>query len=178
MICCALLAALIGLILPVVMPWRLMQASPMAWRPGNAAGARRRFSLAARLRGFGHAFAGIGFMIRNEHNAWIHLAAGTGAVAAGIGLRISAADWRWIVLAIALVLAAEAMNTAIEQVCNVASPAQNAMIGAAKDVAAGAVLMTAVAAAMIGIATFAPYLVSEGPDLPRFQSGWCHAPDE
>jgi diacylglycerol kinase (ATP) len=74
-------------------------------------------------------------------------------------LRISAADWRWIVLAIALVWIAEALNTAVEQLGDAICLEQNPRIGFAKDVAAGAVLVSALAATVIGALTLLPYFV-------------------
>ena len=71
-------------------------------------------------------------------------------VAVGLALRLDLYDWGWIILAIALVWSAEALNTAIEQVYNRISPDTDPIIKAAKDVAAGAVLIAAVAAALIG----------------------------
>jgi diacylglycerol kinase len=80
-----------------------------------------------------------------------------GVVLAGwwVGLRI--ADWRWIAVAVALVWFAEALNTAFEYVCDVVSPGEHAAVKHAKDIAAGAVLICAVGAAMIGCLTFWPY---------------------
>jgi diacylglycerol kinase (ATP) len=116
------------------------------------------FNLASRVKSFGFALRGLGLVLRTQHNAWIHLAATITVVAAGVALRITAADWRWIVLAIALVWVAETLNTAVEHVCNVVQPEFHASVKAAKDVAAGAVLVAAVAAAIIGVMVFWPYL--------------------
>jgi diacylglycerol kinase (ATP) len=116
------------------------------------------FSIASRIRSFGHALRGLGFMLRTQHNAWIHLAATAIVVAAGVGLRITPEDWRWIILAIALVWAAEIVNTAFEHLCDVVQPEFHVSVRAAKDVAAGAVLVAAVAAAIIGVLVFWPYL--------------------
>ena len=110
------------------------------------------------MRSFGYAFAGIGFMLRTQHNAWLHLVATALAVAAGAALRISLADWGWIVVATFLVWAAEAFNTAVEYVCDMVSPERNLVVKHAKDIAAGAVLLSAVSAALIGLLTFLPYV--------------------
>ncbi len=116
------------------------------------------FSIRARVRSFGYALAGIGFMLRTQHNAWVHLVATVIAVALSFALSLSASDWRWIVTAIFLVWAAEAFNTAVEHVCDLVSPDYNIVVKHAKDVAAGAVLLSAVSAALIGGLTFWPYL--------------------
>jgi len=121
-------------------------------------GGAPRFSLAARCRSFRYAASGIVFMLRTQHNAWIHAVATVAVVIAGWRLGISASDWRWLVFAIAMVLAAEGFNTAIEYVCDLVSPDYHASVEKAKDVAAGAVLVCAIGAALIGALTFWPYL--------------------
>ena len=120
-------------------------------------GVVRRARLGARLRSFIHAGCGLAWLLRHEANFRIHVAAAFAAVAAGLILRISLADWRWIVLAIALVWTAEAFNTGLERLCDRVTPAQDELVRIAKDVAAGAVLVAAVAAALIGTATLFPY---------------------
>lgn len=117
-----------------------------------------KFSLAARLHSFGHALNGLCHLLRSEPNARIHFVAAIMVVAAGWWVGLSAADWRWISLAIALVWSAEAINTALEYLCDVVSPGYHAAIGKAKDIAAGAVLVCAGAAAVIGCLTFWHYV--------------------
>ena len=117
-----------------------------------------RFTVAARVKSFRHAFAGLGFMLRSQHNAWIHLNATLAVVAAGLGLKVRAGDWRWLIAALALVWTAEAMNTAFEHLCDVVSPEFHAGVQRCKDVAAGAVLICALAAALTGAITFWPYI--------------------
>lgn len=116
------------------------------------------FSLTKRIASFGHAFRGLGFMLKTQHNAWIHLVATIVVVAGGVALNISASDWRWIVLAIGLVWVTEIVNTAFEHLCNVVQPEFHVSVKAAKDVAAGAVLVAAITAAIIGALVFWPYL--------------------
>ena len=116
------------------------------------------FSISARLRSFGYALNGLGYMLRTQHNAWIHLAATASAVGLGLWVAIDADDWRWITLAIALVWVAEIVNTAFEHLCDVVQPEFHISVKTAKDVAAGAVLVAAVAAAIIGTLVFLPYL--------------------
>ena len=79
-------------------------------------------------------------------------------------LRLSRAEWCWIILAIAIVWTAEALNTAFEFLADVASPEFHPTVRDAKDVAAGAVLVTAVASAVIGGLIFLPHLAKL---LPR-----------
>jgi diacylglycerol kinase (ATP) len=97
-------------------------------------------------------------MIRCQHNAWIHAAATAFVLAAGFLLRVSTADWCWLVLAISIVWTAEALNTAFEFLADAASPEFHPLVRDAKDVAAGAVLVTAIAAAVIGAIIFWPHL--------------------
>ena len=97
-------------------------------------------------------------MVRSQHNAWLHAAATVVVVALGLGLGVSAADWCWLVLAMMAVWTAEALNTAFEFLTDVASPTFHPVAGKAKDVAAGAVLISAIGSAVIGLLVFGPYL--------------------
>jgi len=117
-----------------------------------------RFSWRSRLRSFNHAFDGLALMVQTQHNAWLHLVVSLMVAATAWLLGVSAADWRWLLTAITLVWAAEAMNTAIEFVCDVVSPQYSFAVKSAKDIAAGAVLITAAGAAAIGLMAFWPYL--------------------
>ncbi len=119
-----------------------------------------RFSIAARLKSFTHAFVGLASLLRTQHNAWLHLIATALVVGAGFTLHVSAEDWRWLIAAMALVWLAEALNTAFEHLCDAVRPEIHASVKRAKDIAAAAVLISAVAAALIGWVTFAPYVFS------------------
>jgi diacylglycerol kinase (ATP) len=117
-----------------------------------------RFTVAGRVKSFRHAFGGLWFMLRTQHNAWVHLSATIAVAAAGFVLQVRAADWRWLIAALAVVWTAEAMNTAFEHLCDVVSPEFHAGVQRCKDVAAGAVLICAIAAAVLGAVTFWPYV--------------------
>jgi diacylglycerol kinase (ATP) len=119
---------------------------------------RPAFTLAGRMRSFGYAFNGLGFMLRTQHNAWLHLVATVVVVAVGFALKVEADAWAWLVVAIAMVWVAETMNTAFEHVCDVISPELHQSVKRAKDVAAGAVLLAAIAAVIIGALTLWPYV--------------------
>lgn len=110
------------------------------------------------LRSFRHALAGLRFVMRTQQNAWIHLAAAVLVISAGLLVGLSFFDWRWIVLVIALVWIAEIINTALEHLCDVVHPGLHNTVKAAKDVAAGAVLVASFAAAVIGLLVFLPYM--------------------
>jgi diacylglycerol kinase (ATP) len=126
--------------------------------PTSAPHTATRFSWRSRLRSFSHAFNGMALLIQTQHNAWLHLLATLMVAATAWHLGVSAADWRWLLTAITLVWAAEAMNTAIEFVCDVVSAQYSFAVKSAKDIAAGAVLITAAGAAAIGLMAFWPYL--------------------
>jgi diacylglycerol kinase (ATP) len=125
---------------------------------GKAWGASETFSIADRLKSFRYAASGIVFMLRTQHNAWIHLTITIAVCLAGWWLKLSAADWRWLTVAIVLVWVAETMNTAFEFVCDVVSPEFHGSVERAKDIAAGAVLICAGGAVVLGLLTFAPYV--------------------
>ena len=118
-----------------------------------------RFSVTARLKSFTYAFAGFAFMLRTQHNAWLHLLATVAVVALGLALNVSADDWRWLIAAIALVWIAETVNTAFEHLCDVVQPEFHASVQRSKDIAAAAVLVCAIASALLGAITFAPYVL-------------------
>ena len=119
----------------------------------------QRFSVLARLNSFRFAFAGFAFMLRTQHNAWLHLLATIVVAALSFALRVSAEDWRWLIAAIALVWVAETVNTAFEHLCDVVSPEFHPSVKRSKDIAAAAVLVCATAAALIGVITLAPYML-------------------
>lgn len=118
----------------------------------------KAFSVIARAKSFRHAFAGLWFMLRTQHNAWVHLAATVAVCLAGVVLNVSLSDWRWLIVAIVLVWVAETLNTAFEHLCDVVSPDFHHAVQKSKDIAAAAVLICAIGAACIGAATFWPYL--------------------
>lgn len=118
-----------------------------------------RFSIAARVKSFRFAFAGLAHVLRTQHNAWLHLAATLLVCAGGLLLKVSAADWRWLLVAIVLVWLAETVNTAFEHLCDVVSPEFHASVQKSKDIAAGAVLVCVIGSTALGLMVFAPYLL-------------------
>lgn len=120
---------------------------------------RRRFSVEARVQSFRNAFAGVLDVLRGEHNAWIH-AAMTAAVCSLAGwLGVSRLEWCVLALAIASVWAAEAMNTALEHLADATTGDPDPRIRRAKDAAAGAVLLAAAGAAVVGLLVLGPPLL-------------------
>ena len=119
---------------------------------------RSAFSFSDRLKSFRYALQGLLYALVTQHNFRIHVVATAAVIGLGFLWGISAQDWRWLVVAIAIVLAAELVNTAFEHLCDVVQPELHASVKAAKDVAAGAVLVASVAAAVIGLMVFWPYV--------------------
>lgn len=113
-----------------------------------------------RLRSFTFAWKGILTMFRAEPNAKIHLLAAILAIAAGFWFDIEKTEWCAVVLAIFGVFAAEAFNTAIEELTNLVSPDPHPLAGKAKDLAAAGVLCTAIGAAIVGFIVFLPRIVN------------------
>jgi diacylglycerol kinase (ATP) len=119
----------------------------------------RSFSIGSRIDSFGHAFRGIGSLLVSERNAWIHVLATLVVVVAGLVLGIDRDEWWAVMLAIGLVWSAEAFNTAIEGLCDVVSPEDDPRIKRVKDMAAGGVLLAALAALGVGMLVFVPRIV-------------------
>jgi diacylglycerol kinase (ATP) len=106
------------------------------------------------LQTFRYAFRGIATMLRTERNARIHAFATMLVVGFGFGLGVDRSEWIALVLAVALVWAAEGFNTAFESLCDVASPEYHPQVERAKDVAAGAVLLAAMGALAVALLIF------------------------
>ena len=109
---------------------------------------------------FRHAFRGLSLLFSSQRNARIHLAVSICVLTAGILARISKTDWALLVLAIGLVISAEALNTAIEILSDRITLESDPAIGRAKDVAAGAVLAAAACAIVLGLLVFVPHLLA------------------
>jgi diacylglycerol kinase (ATP) len=125
----------------------------------NSAPKAPPFSISARIRSVGHAISGVAYMVRTQHSTWFHLIVTVALSCLAVWAHLSAGDWRWIIAAIFLVWVAEAINTAIEVLCDVVSPGYSVAIKRVKDVGAGAVLLGASSAAIIAGLTLWPYLV-------------------
>ena len=118
------------------------------------------FTFRKRLRSFRYAFNGIRLLVTKEHNAWIHCFAAVCVIAAGFLLDISQLEWIAVVIVIGAVLAAEAVNSALETLADFVSPEYSEAIKRTKDLAAGAVLLMAIAAAIVGGIIFFPKLAA------------------
>ena len=103
------------------------------------------------VRSFRFAGQGIVDLFRYENNAKVHLVIAGLVVAAGFWLRLSRTEWAIILTQIGLVWAAEAINTALEKLCDFVSPGLHPQIKAIKDLSSGAVLILAITAVVVGI---------------------------
>lgn len=144
-----------GRLIPIAVTQCWCDTASMSDRD-NQSSAKPVFSPRERLRSFVYAGRGLRWLVQDEHNAWLHIAASAAVIGAGIALKVSLADWRWLVIAIALVWVAEAINTAVEELCDRVSPGFDPSIGRVKDLAAGGVLAASMAAAVIGLLTLGP----------------------
>ena len=117
------------------------------------------FTFTGRFRSFKYAFRGFGLMLRSQHNAWIHAVATVIACGAAAAVGLGRLEWCVLIAAIVAVWVAEALNTAFEFLCDVASPEFHPMVEKAKDVAAGGVLLAAIGSTILGSIIFLSHLV-------------------
>lgn len=117
---------------------------------------RKTQTYKSRIASFRFAFNGIITLFKEESNAKIHLLCSLLVVIIGLLFKISAVEWVSISFAIALVLALELVNTALEKLCDLVCPEKNAQIKIIKDMAAGAVLLAAIAALFLALYIFVP----------------------
>lgn len=111
------------------------------------------------FKGFGFAFAGIWQMLLQERNFKVHVLALLAVISAGLYFHITTQEWINILLVSALVLSLEAINTAIEKLCDMHTKEIHPQIKLIKDVAAGSVLIAAIFALVIAFLIFTKYLV-------------------
>jgi diacylglycerol kinase len=112
----------------------------------------------SRIAAFGHAFRGWGYVLKTQHNAWIHSVFATVVIIVCLWLGISPTQWAIIILTIAMVFTAEFINTSIEAVVDLASPVHHPLAKVGKDVGAGAVLVAALSGVVIGLLILGPPL--------------------
>jgi diacylglycerol kinase (ATP) len=117
------------------------------------------------IKSFSNAARGIAYLFKSQSNARNELIIALIVLIAGILFKISSVEWIIILLCIALVLGFEGINTALEILADKLHPSFDDKIGKAKDVAAGAVLITAIIASIIGFIIFVPHLL----DLLKIQ---------
>ena len=110
------------------------------------------------IASFGYAFNGLWYALRTQRNARVHVGIAILAIVMGILLRISAVEFAIIFVAILIVFTAEMFNTVIELCVDLASPNYHELAKIAKDVSAGAVLLSAILSVIIGLFIFVPHL--------------------
>ena len=110
------------------------------------------------LTSFKHAFSGMWHVLRTQRNARIHLSLALVVILLGLWLGLSHTEWAIIVLTIGLVLAAESFNTVAEAAVDLATAEYHPLAKIAKDVAAGAVLLMAITAVIVGLLILGPPL--------------------
>lgn len=108
---------------------------------------------------FKFAWKGIILLLQNEQNAWIHFLASLLVILLGFYFSISTTEWIACIICIAMVFTAEGFNTAVENLVDLVSPDQHPLAGKVKDLAAGAVLIAAIGAAIVGCIIFLPYFL-------------------
>lgn len=130
--------------------------------------------LYSRVTAFGHAFRGWAYVLKTQHNAWIHSVVATCVIALGLWLKLAAHEWAIIIITIAMVFMAEFINTAIEAVVDLASPVHHPLAKVGKDVGAAAVLIAALAGVVIGLLILGPPLwqrlsvmLGQAPEISR-----------
>lgn len=122
-------------------------------------GREKKFSFSERIKSFVYAFDGIIFLIRSEHNFRVHLFVLAAVVISGIFFNISLVKWMAILFVSTLVLVSESFNTSIESLSDAVSQSQDERIRKAKDIAAAAVLISAISAVITGLIIFIPELL-------------------
>jgi len=125
----------------------------------NSAG-RKKSSFTARLLSFRYAFRGILCMTRAQPNFRIQLVFAVLVILAGFFFSISGFEWIVLMLTIAIVLSLEMLNSAIEYLVDLVTQEDNPLAGKVKDIAAGAVLIAAIFAMIIGLIIFIPKILS------------------
>ncbi|MBD1432556.1 diacylglycerol kinase family protein [Sphingobacterium sp. DN00404] len=120
----------------------------------------KKFTLGRRIRSFKYAFKGLLHLIREEPNARIHFVAGIIAIICGWYFDIDKSEWLAVILCIGIVFTTEILNTAVENICDYISPTYHHKIKIIKDLAAAAVLISALMSVVIAVYIFGPKLLA------------------
>ncbi|MEA2662206.1 MAG: hypothetical protein QOH08_1778 [Chloroflexota bacterium] len=112
------------------------------------------------MRPFGYALEGLAYLVRTQRSFRIHLLVALAALVAGVAAGLSAVEWAILVVTIAQVIMTEGLNTGLELAVSLASPERRPEAKAAKDIAAGAVLLSAIASIGVGVALFGPRVMA------------------
>jgi diacylglycerol kinase len=120
---------------------------------------QQRFLISKRLKSFKYAFNGLRILIKEEHNARIHLFATICVIIAGLFFNISMNEWIGVIFSIGLVFSLEIINSSIENIADFISPEKHEMIKRIKDLSASGVLISAITALIIGLIIFIPKIL-------------------
>ena len=120
---------------------------------------KKKFSIVKRAMSFTHAGRGVKIFIKTTHNSWIHITIFAIAIFLGFYFKITNIEWMILILTSGIVFVSEAFNTAIEIDIDLTSPQFHPYARDTKDVAAGAVLISAITALVVGLLIFLPYLM-------------------
>ena len=119
-----------------------------------------KFSFTARLSSFKFAFNGLTALLKNEHNARVHLLAAIIAITCGIVLNINALEWSLLIIVIGSIFITELLNTSLETLADLIQPEWNEKIRMAKDYSAAAVLISAIISVIVGGLIFIPKILN------------------
>ncbi len=120
----------------------------------------KKFTFGKRMESFKYAIEGLLHLIRQEPNIRIHIIAAIAAIICGWYLDINKNEWLVLILCIGIVFTTEIINTAVENLCDYISPAYHHKIKIIKDLAAAAVLISALMSAVIAGCIFVPKLLT------------------
>ena len=118
----------------------------------------KKFSLVKRAKSFSHAGRGVKIYFKTTHNAWLHAIIFVLVIALGLYFQISRIEWMFLFLTSGFVFVSEAFNSAIEIDIDLTSPEYHPYARDTKDIAAGAVLISAITALIVGLFIFLPHL--------------------
>ncbi len=121
---------------------------------------QHKFSISKRIKSFKYAWNGLRILIKEEHNARIHLFAAIGVFIAGLFFSLSLNEWMAIILSIGLVFSLEIINSSIENIADFISPEKHEMIKKIKDLSASGVFASALTALIIGAIIFVPKILN------------------
>ena len=125
----------------------------------RSSGSRRSTRRATSLwKSFGHAAAGVAYVLKTQRNARIHAALAAAVVVLGLFLGLPRVEWAILVVTIGMVFVAEFVNTVVEAIIDLISPQIHPLARVAKDTASGAVLVLAVIAVVVGLLILGPPL--------------------
>lgn len=111
------------------------------------------------IKSIKHALNGIIHLFKTEHNAQLHLIGVVGIVSINTLLKVNRYDWILTLICIGIIIALEAINTAIEKIANFIQPSYNRHIGLIKDISAGGVLIMGGVSTLIGLLIYTPYAI-------------------